>query len=351
VERYVEHQPDWRMDQEAAGRYCRRVGQDLLRLQSYLSREHAHRLGEAPLAMLQRVLKESFQYQQDQELLPKKKLEPGSLVNPHEPEAVMTRTRRRRWTGYKLQISESVPQATVQKGQPTEAFITAIHTQVSSEGDIKSLDAIREAEKRVGLETPSQRYVDSAYISGEQLRSEQEAGGNLVGPVGRCKVHPAEAEGFVIADDGQHATCPAGHANEHTRACNKTDRKTKGFRLVWAGCCVNCPRREGCLRPGASERHVETRIDFALLQQRRREQTTVAFQQEMHHRNAIEGTGSELVRAHGLRRARYRGRVKVHLGHLLIAAACNVKRWVKRMQYKLRECIAPATPEICPVTA
>jgi Transposase DDE domain len=49
----------------------------------------------------------------------------------------------------------------------------------------------------------------------------------------------------------------------------------------------------------------------------------------MHQRNAIEGTISELVRAHGLRRSRYRGFAKVELQNLLIATACNIKRWLQ----------------------
>jgi Transposase DDE domain len=43
--------------------------------------------------------------------------------------------------------------------------------------------------------------------------------------------------------------------------------------------------------------------------------------------SAIEGTISELARAHGLRRSRYRGFAKVELQNLFIATACNVKRW------------------------
>jgi hypothetical protein len=41
----------------------------------------------------------------------------------------------------------------------------------------------------------------------------------------------------------------------------------------------------------------------------------------MKQRNAIEGTHSELARAHGLRRARYRGLKKVTLQNYLIGAA------------------------------
>ena len=40
----------------------------------------------------------------------------------------------------------------------------------------------------------------------------------------------------------------------------------------------------------------------------------------MKHRNAIEGTQSELVRAHGLRHARYRGLAKVCLQDYFIGA-------------------------------
>ena len=57
---------------------------------------------------------------------------------------------------------------------------------------------------------------------------------------------------------------------------------------------------------------------------------TPAFQEDMHHRNAIEGTQSELVRGYGLRRARYRGRRKARLQNYMIAAACNIRRWCRR---------------------
>jgi Transposase DDE domain len=66
-----------------------------------------------------------------------------------------------------------------------------------------------------------------------------------------------------------------------------------------------------------------------LLQQRRRDQQTAQFKERMQQRNAIEGTISELARAHGLRRSRYRGFAKVELQNLFIGTACNVKRWLR----------------------
>jgi hypothetical protein len=52
----------------------------------------------------------------------------------------------------------------------------------------------------------------------------------------------------------------------------------------------------------------------------------------MYQRNAIEGTVSELVRGHGLRRSRYRGFAKAQLQNLFIATACNIKRWLRILE-------------------
>jgi hypothetical protein len=63
-----------------------------------------------------------------------------------------------------------------------------------------------------------------------------------------------------------------------------------------------------------------------LIQSRRQEERAELFQLEMRARAAIEGTISELVRAHGLRRARYRGASKVFLQALFTTTAANLKR-------------------------
>ena len=57
----------------------------------------------------------------------------------------------------------------------------------------------------------------------------------------------------------------------------------------------------------------------------------------MHQRYALEGTQSELVRVHGLCRARYRGLDKVRLQNYFIGAACNAKRWIRRAVWEMRQ--------------
>ena len=61
------------------------------------------------------------------------------------------------------------------------------------------------------------------------------------------------------------------------------------------------------------------------------------FRQQMQRRNGIEGTHSELIRSHGLRRARYRGLRKVALQNYLIGAACNIKRWLRRNAWEIQQ--------------
>jgi len=54
----------------------------------------------------------------------------------------------------------------------------------------------------------------------------------------------------------------------------------------------------------------------------------------MYRRNAIEGTISELIRAYGLRKARYRGLAKVRLQNHLIGIACNLNRLFRRISWE-----------------
>ena len=56
---------------------------------------------------------------------------------------------------------------------------------------------------------------------------------------------------------------------------------------------------------------------------------TEDFKKDMKLRPPVEGKLSELTRYHGLRRARYRGLIKVQLQSYFTAAAVNIKRWIK----------------------
>ena len=58
----------------------------------------------------------------------------------------------------------------------------------------------------------------------------------------------------------------------------------------------------------------------------RQREATDAFQAEYDRRAGIEGPLSRGIRSTRLRRTRYRGLTRVHLGHLLTAVGLNVLR-------------------------
>jgi transposase len=59
---------------------------------------------------------------------------------------------------------------------------------------------------------------------------------------------------------------------------------------------------------------------------------TESFKEEMKRRRGIEPKIAELVRFHGMRRARYRGLAKVNLQCLFTALVVNIKRWFNLIQ-------------------
>ena len=103
-----------------------------------------------------------------------------------------------------------------------------------------------------------------------------------------------------------------------------------------------------CIGSGQRHRTLVVGEHHSFLQQRRREQSSATFKERMHQRNGIEGTQSELVRGHGLRKARYRGRKKVTLQNHFIGAACNIKRWLRLAAWHISHS-APIIDE-CPTT-
>jgi transposase len=194
------------------------------------------------------------------------------------------------------------------------------------------------------------QYVDSAYVSAQRLAQAQAEGREIIGPAlpGPSQEGRFMAVDFRITVEERTALCPAGKPSTQ---CSRLVEEATGkinYRFEFSTQCHDCPLRAQCVAPGQRHRTVLVGEHHTWLQARRQEQQTHAFKQRMKHRNAIEGTQSELVRAHGLRHARYRGLAKVKLQNYFIGAACNVKRWIRREAWKLQQAAlalatAPAT--------
>jgi len=94
--------------------------------------------------------------------------------------------------------------------------------------------------------------------------------------------------------------------------------------------CQACPRVARCVRSKTRYprrlRTIRPKEQYEALKERRTWEKTAAYTQEYAKRTGIEGTISQGVRRSRMRRSRYIGLAKIHLGHLLTATALNFVR-------------------------
>jgi len=217
-------------------------------------------------------------------------------------------------------------------------------TQNASESDKAGMAQVLTEQSQRGLEPPRALYVDGAYVYAEALQEAQANGRELRGPApaspDRGKGFPVDR--FDVQVEERRAVCPAGQGSTN---CSRLQEKETGkvaYRIEWnKTVCQACPLRGECLSGEQSHRTILVGEWHTLLQARRREMQTEGFKKDMHHRNAIEGTQSELVRAYGLRHARYRGLAKVRLQNYFIGAACNLRRLFRRIAWEVRQGLRP----------
>ena len=338
-ERYVESKIDWRLDEATLREKQLQAGQDITLLLAWAGEQEAAVAQGRQVQLLRRVWDENFVTVEGKlQLHP----QPAAAVkNPHDPDAAWCTKSgdgKKDWVGYKAQVAETVPGRPLEPGEPTASFITAIETQAATESDEAGMRQVFAEQAKSGMDKPSELLVDSAYVSAQAILDAQQEGRELVGPAQEpaSKNKTFKSDAFDVDVANRRATCPAGKTSTN---CSRLLEKASGkasFRFEWGGQCAGCPLKDQCVGRGQAHRTLCVGENHTALQQRRREQKTEPFAARMRQRNAIEGTHSELVRRHGLRRARYRGLPKVRLQNYLIGAACNAKRWVARVAWQAR---------------
>jgi hypothetical protein len=274
---------------------------------------------------------------------PKQELDSACVRNPHEPEATYSvkgkGEKKKEHVGYKIQVAETVVEAVLAPGEPTRNFLVGIVTHPAYESDETGAAKMEQEQAQMGWDKPPVQYVDSAYVSAQKLAQAQTEGREIIGPAlpGPSQEGRFTAADFRLTVEERTAVCPAGKSSTQ---CSRLVEEASGkinYRFEFSTHCQGCSLRAQCVAQGQRHRTVLVSEHHSFLQARRLEQRTEAFQQRLKHRNAIEGTQSELVRAHGMRHARYRGLAKVKLQNYFIGAACNVKRWLRREAWKLQQ--------------
>jgi hypothetical protein len=334
-ERYVENKLDYKSSEETLQAKRRQAGADCWRLLQWLEPCATEIRQGKQVALLREVFGQQFVVEPSGELEPVKVHATGVVQNPHDPQAEWSAKgvgkHKKEWVGYKAQVAETLPKEEGQIG-----FISSVVTQYASESDDPGLAATLTKQAEVGMERPTEMYTDGAYISARSIEEAKEEGWNLIGPAqpsasraGLDKAYRIEA--FDVSITQHRAICPQGKTS--TQCSELTGQKSGKvtYRFEFGRQCRDCPVRNVCVPNTQPHRTIVVGAFHETLQQRRREQQSPEFKLLMKQRNGIEGTISELVRGHGLRRARYKGFAKVDLQNQLVAAACNVKRWLQKV--------------------
>jgi len=339
-ERYVEMEIDWRRQtkEELTAKFAQ-AGRDGLGLAAWLGEQPELR-GHEKALLLERVLREQYEITAAGPH-PRKAEVAGGVKNPHDPEAQWAAkdpAQETAWVGYKAQVMETVGETTEarRKGEPTEQFVTEITTTEAIASDFDGMDRALGAQAQQGQEAPPALYVDAGYVSGETLAEAKTQGRELRGPARPCPSREGglEADQFDVDVAARRAVCPAGKTSTQCSLIHDAHQQTAYYRFEWGAQCDDCRLRKSCTKSRSGRRTLCVGEHHDRVQARRREMKTDAFAQEMHRRNAIEGTISELVRL-GLRRSRYRGLAKTRLANYVLAAACNARRWLRLLAWRI----------------
>jgi transposase len=260
-------------------------------------------------------------------------LPPASLFisSPYDPDAHLARKRTTQWVGYKVHLTETCE-------PDTPNLITHVETTPAPVADGALTAAIHAALAGKQL-LPAEHLVDTGYLDAELLAaSRQDYGVDLVGPTRPDVKWQARAgQGFAAEDfrvdwEHQRAICPAGRSSSSwTPAVD--NRKNAVIKITFSETdCTPCPGRAGCISPQARRKlprrslTIRPEAQYHALRAARQRERSPGFAGLYGLRAGIEGTISQGVRVCRLRRTRYLGLAKTHLGHILTAAAVNLLR-------------------------
>lgn len=269
-----------------------------------------------------------------------------AIASPYDTEARHGCKGQTEWIGFKVHLTETCETA-------TPNLITNVETTAATVTDDTVTPVIHAALEQRAL-LPSLHIADTGYVNSALLvQSREHYGLELVGPTRRNNLWQAkQADGFAVDDfsidfASQRAVCPAGKTSLNWLPTLSPYGKPI-IKIRWSrNDCGGCKMHERCTRSTPPQRQITVLPELqyeALREQRAREQTA-DFAAEYARRAGIEGTISEAVRAHAMRRTRYIGQARTHLAHLMTAAAINVGRLLRWIAGEPKACMTRSSFE------
>jgi transposase len=247
------------------------------------------------------------------------------VVTPYDQEIRESRKRETEWAGYKMHVAETCNEEDVVH------LITHVKVSDATTADVDETENLLEDLQKKKL-APERVLVDSGYLSGEVIVRQREQGRELIGPVlpdtsWQHKIGMG-VEAFEIDWQERKAWCPQG--KQSRRWAKKTgNRGEEAVHIFFAPEeCQSCEVKQQCTKSekGGRTLTVYPQKIHEALQERRTEEQGETFKQAYAQRSGVEGTISEGVRKHGMRRSRYKGKEKTQLQMTAVAAAINISR-------------------------
>lgn len=253
-----------------------------------------------------------------------------AVCSPHDLEAHYATKASLTWLGYKVHLTE-----TCEPDAPH--LITPVATSEAATFDGSLTPQIHAALQRREL-LPDQHLVDTGYADADLLvRSEREFGVDLVAPARLDRKPQArqragyDLDQFQIDWAAQTVTCPGDQRSvSWTPAVDGRNKQV--IKIKFSGTdCKPCIHRATCLGPNQASYARRTltfrpEASHKALRAARHRQATTEFAELYGLRSGIEGTISQAAQQCGIRRSRYIGQAKTHLGHVLAATAINLQR-------------------------
>jgi len=245
------------------------------------------------------------------------------IESPHEPQARRASKRGQAWTGYKVQVTESCDE-----GKPR--LIVDLEPTSALANDSPQLAKIQERLGEGDL-LPGEQLVDQGYMSGENIATSAAEGIELVGIPLEDTQGPAgfRQSDFQIDEEKRQATCPAGQTSTVWSGRQGSEGEPAAIQIRFEGkTCQACPHFGVCTT-SKQGRSLTLHPYRQMLLAQREQAKSESYRKRLHLRAGSESAISELVRAHGLRRARYRGLAKLRLQAYFTAIAVNLKRVIR----------------------
>ncbi len=320
------------------------IGQDgLYLLTAIYQDETPNEVKQLPSVEVLRQVWVQQYYQEDDEIqwrTTKKQGFPPSrkmIASPDELEARYGAKDEKRWTGYKIHITETCV-------EDAPRLITHVETTPATTTDSSVTEKIQDDLLEQGL-SPEAHWVDSGYVSADILLKSQKKGIDLIGPMRQDTSWQAKVDSaydqtkFTIDWEKMLATCPENETSIHWKEGTTASGKANFHFAFSLSVCKACVSRENCTRAKKIGRHlsVPPQEIYEALQNARQRQETEGFEDLYHRRAGVEGTMGQAVNGKGARKSRYRGLARTRLQHLATAAAINLERIARWLMGELPE--------------